>query len=545
MIHQLPHDLKAKQQMIDACRDYYRGNRTILNKIDEFSSTYNAEDCIKWYTKDTFVYKLINKALRTKDIEQLYTFRYFITDLSKSLTQQRRQFKNAMNSFVVYRGATMSWNEFDILETNVGLHISTNSYFSTSQSREIAEIYIGATDSTSVGILFEIECDLKEHIIIADVARFSEIPDEAECLFDLGTTFEIISIEKSHQPPFVHVVKMKATNEQRAMVNDFIRQSREDIEDESLPIVFGILLNRMGIYDQCIRYYQNLLQDCDAPRASRIHFHLADAYDNNDEYDMALRHLKIAYNLVKYRRDRVSTKEQTYIWLYRSIVLNHVKRFNESLEYSKKSLKGFERIYGSINHRDIASCLFSMGQSYFGLSNFGCDKSVVGRSFLNESFEYQMRVLTMQQACLPSDHTDIAITLGELSNLFYFLNDHPASLEFNKKSLSIQQKNLPSDHLALTTLLRNIATNYYEQDDLDSALNYFQQCLAIQRKRLPAMHMEIARTERNIARVLADKGETEQGLQHLREGLPFAQDMFDEENIQDLHYIYQKKLEKP
>ena len=99
MIHRLPHDHKAKQQMIDACRDYYRGHKTVLSKIDEFTSTYNANDCIRWYTKDTFVYKLINKALRTEDIEQLYTFRYFITDLSKSLYQEFAQLRNTMLFF--------------------------------------------------------------------------------------------------------------------------------------------------------------------------------------------------------------------------------------------------------------------------------------------------------------------------------------------------------------------------------------------------------------------------------------------------------------
>ena len=78
-------------------------------------------------------------------------------------------------------------------------------YFSTSQSREIAEIYVGSNDSTSVGVFFEIECDLKKNIIIADVARFSEISDEAECLFDLGTTFEIVSIQENDQHSLVNI----------------------------------------------------------------------------------------------------------------------------------------------------------------------------------------------------------------------------------------------------------------------------------------------------------------------------------------------------
>ncbi|CAF2070150.1 unnamed protein product [Rotaria magnacalcarata] len=533
MIHQLPHDRSAKQQMIDACRNYYRGNSTVLNKIEEFETTYEVDDCIRWYTKDTFVYKLINKALRTKDVEQLYVFRYYITDLSKSLNREFHRLRTMTNSLTVYRGATMSSDEFHELKSSVGLLISTNSYFSTSRSRSIAEIYTGSNDSAIKGVLFEIECDLCKNIVVADVSSSSEIYDELECLFDLGSTFEIISIEPNNQYSSYYVVKLRATDEQRSILDDFIRQSRKDVEDESLPVVFGALLNNMGLYAKSIRYFKNLLQNYSDKNVSRIHFHLADAYDNDEKYDLALQHLEISYKIIKNRTSKGGRKQITYVWLYKGIVLNHMKRFKQSLFYSNKALKSLKQIYGHINHRDIASCLFSIGQSYFGLSNFGCDKSISAQNYLRKSLGYQRQVLTMQQACLPADHSDIAITLGELSNLFYFTQEYDASLKVNKMSLDIQQRYLPSNHLAISTSLRNVATIYYELGDLDNALDYFQQCLTIQQDRLPLDHIEIARTERNIAQIFGDKGETDKALQHLREGLPL--DWFDENTMKNLY----------
>lgn len=62
--------------MLDASREYYRDNRSELERINQFERTYRCEDAIQWYTKNSFVYRLINKALRTKDIEQLYIIRY-------------------------------------------------------------------------------------------------------------------------------------------------------------------------------------------------------------------------------------------------------------------------------------------------------------------------------------------------------------------------------------------------------------------------------------------------------------------------------------
>ena len=69
MIRQLPSNDKAKQRMIRACRIYYLDNERELQQIDEFERSYTSEECIKWCTPETFVYEMVNKALRTEDIE--------------------------------------------------------------------------------------------------------------------------------------------------------------------------------------------------------------------------------------------------------------------------------------------------------------------------------------------------------------------------------------------------------------------------------------------------------------------------------------------
>ncbi|CAF1609688.1 unnamed protein product, partial [Adineta ricciae] len=71
----------SKQEMIDKCRLYYRGNEKELENIKEFEKHYKPNQAIKWYTRDSFVYKLINKALRTEDIDSLYTYRFYIVDI--------------------------------------------------------------------------------------------------------------------------------------------------------------------------------------------------------------------------------------------------------------------------------------------------------------------------------------------------------------------------------------------------------------------------------------------------------------------------------
>ena len=64
----------SKQEMLDKCRLYYRGNKKALADIDQFERTYTSDQAVRWYTADSFIYRLINKALRTADIDALYTY---------------------------------------------------------------------------------------------------------------------------------------------------------------------------------------------------------------------------------------------------------------------------------------------------------------------------------------------------------------------------------------------------------------------------------------------------------------------------------------
>jgi hypothetical protein len=87
ILSSLPKNVEAKRTMVSICRDYYRGNATELSNIAEFEKNYRSVDAISWYTKDTFVYKLVNKALRIADADALYYFRFYIVDLSQQLKQ--------------------------------------------------------------------------------------------------------------------------------------------------------------------------------------------------------------------------------------------------------------------------------------------------------------------------------------------------------------------------------------------------------------------------------------------------------------------------
>ncbi|CAF1167283.1 unnamed protein product, partial [Rotaria sordida] len=81
----MQHDDSAKKDLLDMSRQQYIGNNEELSKIADFEANYTADKAIWWYTKDSFLYRLINRALRTENFDVIYKFRSFITDLHQQL----------------------------------------------------------------------------------------------------------------------------------------------------------------------------------------------------------------------------------------------------------------------------------------------------------------------------------------------------------------------------------------------------------------------------------------------------------------------------
>src|SRR5205085_5803120 len=115
---------------------------------DDFSQTYDASDALRWYSSDSFTYRLLNKAIRTEDIDLLFACRFFIVDLHRQLESLHKPYMELIHScdldeFIVYRGQQMTLEDFAKLKANVGKLISINSFLSASTDRQVALIYAG------------------------------------------------------------------------------------------------------------------------------------------------------------------------------------------------------------------------------------------------------------------------------------------------------------------------------------------------------------------------------------------------------------------
>lgn len=179
--------------MLAKYRDYYSENQHVLKELNDFDNNYKSNDALEWYLNNSFIYRLINKALRTENINSLFYFHFYIGDLSKQLEKEFKQFKkiNQKNILQVYQTFKMTKEDIENFQRNLGNLILTNGYLSTTRQRDIALNYI-TKDNLQMNqekVLFEYIIDLTnvKSIIFADISQFNQtITENDDILFDLG-----------------------------------------------------------------------------------------------------------------------------------------------------------------------------------------------------------------------------------------------------------------------------------------------------------------------------------------------------------------------
>lgn len=217
ILTELPCSPLDMDYMIEFCLARYINEPSSVEQIVEFERDYKRHSPVWWYTKDTFLYRMLNIALRTHDFPILYAMRVFVQDLHKELVQLH--IDSEQTPFLtLYRGQPMQHEDFDRIRTNIGGLFSVNQFWSTSKDREFAlEVYAGYTnnDANITAVLFEINVKStnRSTVSFANISNLSNFGvAEMEYLFTMGSVFRIESVERSDSINVWHV-KLSLTSD--------------------------------------------------------------------------------------------------------------------------------------------------------------------------------------------------------------------------------------------------------------------------------------------------------------------------------------------
>ncbi len=481
--------LNERQELIAFCKQQYKNNPAELQIVKEFERNYSSDRSLWWYTRQSFLYRLLNKALRVQNIDLLYLFRFFIRDLGQELE------KNKCSSPVhVYRAQQMSKEEIEILQKSIGEYISMNSFLSTSVDRQQAQSFLFSTDASDdvEQVFFKIDADPRLENIkpFSNITPLSYFPNEDEVLFMIGSIFRLIEVKcDSYGIWNIRMVLCSVTDHQ---LQSLYQHMKNQLGTKATDLYnFGGVLREMGNLDDAQKYYHRYLDQLpdDHPGRSACYHALGRVTNEKGDYDSSLKwfnkSLEIKMRTLKSDHPNIANT-------HNSIAIIHHRKgdYARALESYEQTLMIWKKVYGE-NHPDVAMCLSNIGVVYQEEKKY------------SQALEYHQKALSIRQKQLPADHPHLADSHNNIGNIHYCLRHYDQALEHYNLSLKIKSKSFSSQHPDIATTVVNIGLVYENKGDFQQALFYFEKAAKIYRHSLSSTHPDVLQVDQSIKRVLA------------------------------------------
>ena len=477
---------KAMKQLVDYCRE----TGTNENELKDFESRYRHQKSpIWWYTREIFLYGMLNQALRSLEMETMVKLGFVIRNLHQQLAQlHKEQLNDFKKKFVVYRGQGFNKEDFQRLDNNKGGLISFNSFLSTSKLPKICMGFIERNlmkNPENLGVLFIMAIDSKKVSIssrtpFARIDHESAVPTEEEILFSMHTVFRIETIQQMDKTP-IYEVQLTLTDDNDPQLTGLTQQMREELKGSGWHRM-GELMLRVGDFNGAEQLYIELLKNTDNERTKAVYYNqLGWAKKDQGEYKEAVKYYEKSIEI----KERTLSKNHPDLATYYNniaLVYNNMGEYSKALEYYEKDIE-ITKIALPKNHPDLATSYNNIALVYKNMSEY------------SKALEYYEKSHKICEMALPKNLPNLAISYNNIALVYNDMGEYSKALEYYERSIEIRKITLPKNHPELAISYNNIASVYYNMKKYSKALELFERALEIQRQKLPPAHPHIANTK--------------------------------------------------
>lgn len=501
----------ARKEMLNEFKKAYQNNAIELKKISEFEVNYGSKMAVNWYTRDCFLFRLVNRSMRTQNILEIYKYRCFIHDLHKQLEELHSIQVSDPEFSKVYRGQLINFEELERMRANIHGLISLNTYFSTSTDREVAYQFSGEGYGRpyleSIIFMIHIKPNVKTKPF-ANIQKFSYMKDEGEVLFSAGTVFRIGGVQALNDG--VWSIELELTNDVQDRFNEFMRYMRTEIPGRPTLFTMGNFLSEMGDLKKAEQYYELLLNDFEHTNnlgavsiaIAMVHYHKAD-------YSNAIRYCEIGLKELNSLRDIHPDLATGYN--LRGMIHFQMGELDDAMHYLRRALK--------IHQETLPSDDIFIASDLNNIASVDLQAKRYDQAF--KTFE---QVLKIKLSILPKDHPSIARTYVNIAGVYTEQRNWTVALKYLDEALVIQQKILPSTHLDLSVSYIKKAEIFMEQKQFHIAIGFCQQALNIQLQNLPLNSRYLGKTYSILATSKDGIGNHEEAIYCCKKALQFEEE---------------------
>ena len=561
-------------EFITYCREQLVENIIELKNVDKFQKEYHHYPSIWWYTSSYFFYSMLNRALRTMEIDIIIKMGFFIRHLHNHITAlHSEQYSGSDKSkiFIVYRGQGLSKEDFNKLQTMQGGLIAFNNFLSTSLDRRVSLTFAESITHNPdlIGILFEININLSiSSSPFANISHVSHFREEEEILFSMHTVFRIGMTKQIDKNDRLWQVNLTLTADNDPTLYAVTKCIENEIYHSTGWIRLGLLMLKVGQYNTAEKLYNTLLTYSTPENIRALIFdHLGVIKFNQGCYIEALSYYTKELEI----REKLLPYDDSYLvtcYNNTGLVYNNMGDYSKALSYYTKALEIQQKKFAP-NHPELGTLYCNIGLAYTNMNE--CSKGLpyyeksleivlknlpqghpsVATSYNNIAFAYIKmckystalpyleKVLQIRAKILPPYHPRLGTAYNNKGIVYYEMHEYSKALPYFEKALEIEQKSHPQNHPNLVSTIYNIGKLYKQMDDYFKALPYFEKVLEIKQKTLPKNHPDLADINYTIGQLHKHMREYSKAITYYEKGLEIDQKTIPSNHSRLNHFLQQ------
>jgi tetratricopeptide (TPR) repeat protein len=248
------------KELIAMCFEQINNNQNELHKLSQFDETYSSDRALWWYLQDSFLYKILNYSLESRDIRNLFLFRKILRDINHQMEQNK-----CSTPLHVYRSQLMPIELLDKWISSVGQCVVINSFLSATTNYEIALTFLSNSQTSKDNyerVLIEIDADSR--IIgskpFVQIGSLNYSSDKNEVLFMFGSIFLINNIICTDDGLYKIEMTLYSDNDHEfKQIFDDIKKKYGDGEINLLT--FAEVLKDLDKFDEADEYINRYLSE--------------------------------------------------------------------------------------------------------------------------------------------------------------------------------------------------------------------------------------------------------------------------------------------
>jgi len=461
-----------KKDFIDFSRFHYKNNQTELTLIEQCQREFTKEKSIWWFTRNSFIRKMLNRALRTEEVDILFKMRWIIQTLY-------HQIKENSLSTIVYRIHYLSSNQLEKFKQNQpGGLISFGTFLDCKRNKPSLMEYRNGMET----ILFQIETT-----IATQTEQFRYPDSTTEMLLPFDSIYRIESIEENNDDDHhhwwnIHLISISKDNEQ---FKELTNEMRTEIASPIVIIQLGKLLLSNDDYSHADYFARLLFNDGSLKDNPTLLAALA-----------AVHHLLGSVDSRKnnYRAARLQFEQSLKIFLTFIPEDNHIlsatynnigsmfyqdDQHEQAIIYHKKALN-CQLKSSSPDIEAIATYSGNIGAVYLDQKNY--DQALI---------HYKRSLHILQQSIPDGESLSIAMIYDRIASVYWRMDKPTEALPFYEQALQLELKYLPENDHKISVSYFNLSTAYAKLNRLDDAIDCAEKSIQQLLKSVPPDHPEV------------------------------------------------------